>query len=78
MQFKTFVAGSVTAQELNPTAAAIQFIREEFNQRRVCRRIHRRRGHLDPQFVSQRTANFIFSGPREKFDGQQKSSFRLA
>jgi len=78
MQLDGLVPRSLAANQFNPSSRAIQLVRKQFNQCLVRRRVHRRRGDFDFQFLAERPADFIFGGARLELNGKQNSAGRLA
>ena len=58
MKFKGLVPGSVTTDQLDFTARAVELPGQKFDERLIGRRVHRRRGDLDLQLIAQHAADF--------------------
>ena len=59
VKFDYLATRGVTANQFHLAARTIKGIRQQLNQGLVCCRVDRRRGHLDPQGIAERFANFV-------------------
>ena len=71
MKFDYLATGGMTANQFHLAARTTERIRQQSNQRLVCGRVDRRRGHFDPQCIPKRFANFVGRGARLQFHRQQ-------
>jgi len=63
----------MAVDQFNPATSTIQFFSEQFNQRLVCRRVHRWGGDLDFQLSADGRPDFIRGRARLEFYGQQRA-----
>jgi hypothetical protein len=67
------VPGCVSPNQLNLAAPAFQGFHQKAHQRFVGRGIHRGSGNFDPQFTTQRFANFIARRSGLELNGEQNT-----
>ena len=59
VKFDYLATRGVTANQFHLAARTTENIRQQLNQGLVCCGVDRRRGHLDPQSIAERFANFV-------------------
>lgn len=74
VQHHALVPRGVAANQFHPAARAIELFREQFHERLVGRRVHRRGRDLDSQFIAERLADFVAGSARLELYGQQSAA----